>query len=457
MLQGRSRSASALRISHRYALPILMVGLLVVGCGGSDASPTDAGPAGTGGATVTGGKTGNTGTGGSGTATGGAIGSGGVAASGGKSGSGGTTAGTGGAVGTAGRAGTGGAGGVISAATGGAPGSGGVATGSCTAPPAMGTVVGWASMNAKGVSGTTGGMGDPVVVSTTAAFNSNAAGNTPRIIYVMGTLTGDFTIGSNKTIAGLCNAQLHGHVQISNASNIILRNITIVGYAVGNCSLDPSYVASMGCSSGADAVSILNSAHHIWLDHCDISDGTDGNLDITQGADYVTVSWTKFHYTPRTDTGGSDSTGASGHRFSNLVGGDDNSNIDVNALNVTWHHNWWADNISERQPRIRYGKNHLFNNLWSSKGDNYCVRAGMNAEILIENSVFTGIAKPQEFNSTSDQATAFITATNNVYTNTTGTKATGGGGTPFTMPMYMYAMDDPASLQAAIQSGAGPK
>ena len=42
----------------------------------------------------------------------------------------------------------------------------------------------------------------------------------------------------------------------------------------------------------------------------------------------MTVSWTKFHYTARTDNQGNDSTGATGHRYSNLVGGDDNSSPD---------------------------------------------------------------------------------------------------------------------------------
>jgi pectate lyase len=172
------------------------------------------------------------------------------------------------------------------------------------------------------------------------------------------------------------------------------------------------------------------------------------------------VSWTKFHYTPRTDNSGSDSTGASGHRFSNLVGGTDNpssSYDDANALNITWHHNWWADNVMERQARIRFGHNHFFNDYWSSAGDNYCVRAGINAHILIENSYFQGVKNPQVFNSTSDQATAYITATNNTYNGTSGTQATGGGGTPFGAVPYAYTLDTTASVPATVSAGAGPK
>ena len=190
-----------------------------------------------------------------------------------------------------------------------------------------------------------------------------------------------------------------------------------MGYGVGNCTLDPAFVAMVGCSSGNDAITVARS-NHIWFDHDDVSDGTDGNLDITLGSDFVTVSWTKFHYTARTDNTGNDSTGASGHRYSNLVGGDDNSSPDIGKLNVTWHHNWWADRVVERQPRIRYGKNHLYNNLWTSSGENYCVRSGMNAQILLESNVFMGVKSLHEFNKTADQGTSNITSTNNVYSGT---------------------------------------
>jgi pectate lyase len=410
-------------------------------------------------AAVTGCGTSNDGNGGNpgvGGATGAAGTSGAVGGTVGGTGTGGR-AGVAGTPGTAGATGTGGG-----VGTGGGPGTtpdGGVGPGcSTTTPPAGSTLVGWAAVNPMNPNGTTGGgSAASVTVTTTATFNSNAGGTVARVIYVTGSLSGNFTIGSNKTIVGLCGAQLHGHVEISGSTNVILRNITIVGYGVGNCALDPTFDATVGCSSGYDAVTVVNGAQRIWIDHCDISDGTDGNLDITLGSNFVTVSWTKFHYTKRTDLGGNDSSGASGHRFSNLVGGGDNSPPDVGKLNVTWHHDWWADNVSERQPRVRYGQNHIFNSLYTGTGDDYCVRAGMNAQLLVESNVFTGVASPQQFNSPADQTTSFITANTNLYTATTGSRSTGGGGTPFTTPPYTYVLDDTAALQAAIQAGAGPQ
>jgi len=431
------------------------------------------GVGGTGGVSVgTGGKTSGSG----GAVTGGAPGSGGTSSGSGGAGTGGKSVGTGGASGAAsgGRIGTGGVAvgvggtagtGVGGAGTGGAPmggatgaagtGAAGSSGGNCTAPPEPSPLIGWASQ-----SGTTtgGGSAAPTTVTTLSELQAAAKGNTAAVIYVKGVLAaGGVSIGSNKTIAGLCGAEIHGHVGISGSTNVIIRNIKIVGYAVGNCALDPSYDSSKGCSSGDDAISVGNDANHIWFDHCDISDGTDGNLDITNGADFVTVSWTKFHYTARTDNSGSDSTGASGHRFSNLVGGDDSVTSDAGKLNITWHHNWWADNVVERQPRVRYGKNHVLNNLYTSTSSNYCVRAGIQAHLLVENNAFVGVKNPQQFNSTSDQGTAYITAQGNLYSGTSGTQATGGGGTPFTTPPYSYTPDATAGLQAAIQSGAGPK
>jgi pectate lyase len=341
------------------------------------------------------------------------------------------------------------------------PGSGGSGSGSCTAPPAASTLLGWASVSGNGVTTTTGGgSATPVTVTNLSEFTSAVAGSTAAVIYVKGNLApGKINVGSNKTIAGICGAEIHGHLELSGSTNVIIRNIKIVGYGAGNCSLDPDYDAGEGCSSGNDAISVQKNAHHVWFDHCDISDGTDGNLDITNGANYVTVSWTRFHYSARSDDEGADSTGAAGHRYSNLVGGTDSPSTydDANALNVTWHHNHWAERVVERQPRVRFGRNHIFNNLWTSGDTNYCVRAGKQARILIENGVFDSQKDPHEFNNSTDQGTANIAVSGNDYTDSTGTKDTAGGGPAIGTLPYSYTADAVGGVAAAVMSGVGPK
>jgi pectate lyase len=334
------------------------------------------------------------------------------------------------------------------------------APGDCDTPPPASPLVGWAAVNGNGVATTTGGgNATPVVVTTLAELQNAVLGTDPAVILVRGVMApGEVRPGSNKTIVGTCGAEIHGHMEVSGSVNVIIRNIKIVGFGVGNCALDPGFDAAEGCSSGDDAITVQRNSHHIWFDHCDISDGTDGNLDVSNGANFVTISWTKFHYTARTDDVGSDSTGAAGHRYSNLVGGSDNTVADAEALNVTWHHNWWADNVVERQPRIRFGENHLFNNYWASATTNYCVRAGIQANVLIENSYFDGVRTPHQFNNAADEASATITVNGNIYDGTSGTQATGGlGGQPFTDPPYDYQLDAAAAVPDLVQAGAGPK
>jgi pectate lyase len=332
----------------------------------------------------------------------------------------------------------------------------------CETPPPASPLEGWASVAGRGVTTTTGGgNAAPIVVTTLAELQDAVEGTDPAVIHVRGELApGDIEIGSNKTIIGLCGAEVHGHVELTESVNVIVRNLTIVGYGEGDCALDPGFDAAEGCSSGDDAVSVQRNSHHIWFDHCSVRDGTDGNLDVSNGADFVTISWTKFSYTPRTDNIGDDSTGAAGHRFSNLVGGTDEPDDfdDESSLNVTWHHNWWADNVVERQPRVRFGQNHLYNNYWNSLTTNYCVRAGIDANILLEGNVFDGVDDPHEFNNEEDQTTAFITAgASNLYIATTSDQAVGGGGTPFTDPPYDYTLEQAATVEASVTSGAGPQ
>jgi pectate lyase len=310
------------------------------------------------------------------------------------------------------------------------------------------TPIGWASMNGGG---TTGGAGGAIVtVNTAAQFTSNIGGAAAKVIQVSGAFGGTFIIGSNKTIVGLTGSKITGHISLSASNNVILRNLTIVGY---NCSDSPT-----DCSGGTDAVTLQNAAKHVWFDHDDISDGSDGNLDITQASDFVTVSWTKFHYsTTRTDPGGA----GGGHRFSNLIGhSDGNGSQDTDHLNVTFHHCWWAENVHERMPRVRFGKVHIFNCYYSAVGNNYAIGAGVQANLLIQNNYFDGTKDPHRFYDA--EPTARIStqsgavANGNCYVGLSNTTLKDAGqGAVFTPP-YAYTVDSCATVKAAVMAGAGP-
>jgi len=227
-------------------------------------------------------------------------------------------------------------------------------------------------------------------------------------------------------------------LDLTGSSNVIVRNLTVVG---NNCSDSPT-----DCSGGADAVHVESGSRHLWFDHMDISDGSDGNLDITHGADFITVSWTKFHYsTRRTDP----VAGASGHRFCNLIGHDDaNAAEDTGHLNVTFHHVWWADNVDQRMPRVRFGQVHVFNSLYTAAGNSVCIEVGVNANIRSENNVFQGVRGAVD--TTHDNAASVIQSIGNQGS------ATNLNPPAFTPP-YPYTLDTAATVSASVMAGAGPK
>ncbi|HET6146028.1 MAG TPA: hypothetical protein VFH68_00730 [Polyangia bacterium] len=406
-------------------------GLVLAACnGGVDNN-------GGGGASGTGGGDGTAGTGVGGMTTGG----GGVRATGGTTGRAGATGG--GAGGSAGRGsggvqGAGGAG-VGGAGTGGAPTGGGGAVGADQ-------LIGWAASGCAigGVSTTTGGgTGAPMVVTSLSALNSAAAGAEARVIQFSGNLSGSLTVGSNKTIIGSAGAAISGHVDVDGSANVILKNFAVVGR---NCADVPS---NGDCQDGADAVTINHGAHHIWVDHLDVSDGSDGNMDITNASDCVTVSWTKFHYSANRVAGYTGEV----HHFSNLVGGDDGATGDAGHLRVTWHHDWWADHVVERQPRIRFGQNHLFNNLWNAMGNHYCVAAAVSSNVLVENNVFDNVIDSVDTVNYSNAATVALSR-NNLYLN--GATMSANKGTGVFTPPYSYPLEPAAAIEAEVMAGAGP-
>jgi len=313
---------------------------------------------------------------------------------------------------------------------------------------------GWASQ----AGGTTGGAGGTVV--TVDNFDSlrkyAKIKTTPYIIYMKGTMGSYGThglqddsvvdINSNKSILGLPGARLNGRFSVNGDSNIIIRNVVV-------------RMSGAVDVNGDDCITIQQ-AKHVWLDHLDIADGQDGNTDIVDATNYVTVSWTKFHYTAlsyqKADTNG---VGSGWHQFCNLIGNSDTRGPkgDSLALNVTMHHVWWADSIVERMPRIRFGKVHVYNDLFTSKQANYCVRVCYQANLLVEGNAFVGTHNPIQYY-TADSAKyppGVATMRENLFHGTDGD--TTGDGHGF-VPPYTYTLEDASTLQAELSNpntGAG--
>ncbi len=218
-----------------------------------------------------------------------------------------------------------------------------------------------------------------------------------------------------------------GIFYISGCENIILRNMQLVG---------PGPI-DVG---GDDLVSIINGSHHIWVDHCDLTDGIDGNLDVTVKSDFVTVSWCTFSYTER----------AYDHMNSNLVGGSDSASAQgENNLNITWANNIWGEGCDQRMPMARFGTIHLINNYYNCPGNSAGINARKNSEFLIENNYFEkGVKKI--FSESGSKAYNF---SGNVFVEDFTAANKGTVNVPYRYTVYP-ALDVPATL-THVNTGAG--
>lgn len=314
----------------------------------------------------------------------------------------------------------------------------------------MDELVGWATVPGEGLEGVTGG-GDaePVLVSDLDTLKELAGDDIPRVIVIaekIVTGSGGVKIGSNKTIVGLNeDIMIRGSFKINGESNIIISNLSIKGWWPMNGS--------------GDCVEVKNS-HHLWFNHLSIWNSHDGNMDITIGSDYITVSWCKFWYTDSANDG---KEPEHSHRLSNLIGsGTGHDDTDMGKLRVTYHHNWFADNLNQRMPRVMYGRVHIYNNYYSCEGNSYCIGADCYASILVENNYFQDVKDPHKF-SYGVGLPACIVARGNIYDNTRGKKETGQGSdiggyaVPYETTVYDYYLNETEDVPELIEAYAGPQ
>jgi pectate lyase len=306
---------------------------------------------------------------------------------------------------------------------------------SCVAP-------GWASQNG----GTTGGgTAAETTVSTYAQLKAAIENTAVKVIKVTGTITIttrlSFQDQTGKTIYGTSGAKLvstnqtkdgSGLINIKRCNNIIIRNLIFEG---------PGAYDTDGWDNA-----ILDDCRNVWIDHCEFRDGVDGNFDIKNKSDFVTVSYTKFHYLKAPKPGGSG--GTDDHRFSNLIGSSDGATADAGKLNVTFVRCWWGPGCRERMPRVRYGKIHILNSYFNSSVSNKCIAAGVQANILVERNAFENVKEPINLMS----GYTAVTQTGNSFVNVTGN--TSGSGTAFTPP-YSINKLNASDVKADVTAKAG--
>jgi len=251
--------------------------------------------------------------------------------------------------------------------------------------------------------------------------------------------------GSNTTIVGLGNtARLLGvwldirGSSSANRTNIIIRNITFQDTYDCFPEWDPTDGALGSWNALYDSVSLRNS-DHVWIDHNTFVDREtadskqphyfgvlyqvhDGQLDITNASDFVTVSWNRFE----------------DHDKVMLIGSSDSASADRGKLRVTLHHNLF-DGLGQRTPRVRFGQVHVYNNLYkivNTPNYVYSWGVGIESAIYAENNYFQ-----------SDQSITpdrFITVFKGTAIHESGTFVNGTpGGNPVDVLAAYNAVNDP--------------
>jgi len=211
----------------------------------------------------------------------------------------------------------------------------------------------------------------PLRILITSNLDLSALNNNDNNTLV-GYPTGKITVNNDKTLYSTNGATIsRGSLQINSTHNVIIRNLEFRDmFAIDPNISDPGFDAH-----DWDYIRV-NGGHHVWVDHCDFDRVYDGMVDMKNGADYATVSWSIF----------------SNQKKCSLIGSSDSATGDRGHLNVTYHHNWFI-NVDERTPRMRFGNAHAFNqytdNSTATNTTGKCIQATAESAVSVENVYYT--------------------------------------------------------------------
>jgi pectate lyase len=255
--------------------------------------------------------------------------------------------------------------------------------------------------------------------TTLADFNGDGTLDVPAGTLVNKTRS-DYTINvrSNKTLLGAgSGATLLGvSLNIQSQSNIIVRNIALR-------QINPDLIEA------GDGLTI-NTAHHIWIDHCSFSMISDGFMDIRYTSSAITVSYNHIDGRNSYVCGGQ-------HNFISLVSDSD----------VTYDHNYF-DHVGGRNPKVTgVSRVHLYDNYYDSVSY-FCASSGTSSQLLVQNNYYYNSRYPHW------NEGGIIEASGNVYAGTTSTSGRDTNGDAFTPP-YSYSLSSASTLNTSVPAGAG--
>lgn len=177
-------------------------------------------------------------------------------------------------------------------------------------------------------------------------------------------LVDDINIRSNKTLDGRGSdiTITQNGLNIEDVENIIITNVKIMnGIQFGE--------KECNTPGTGDAIQVRNSKR-IWVHHVTLASFCDGLLDIINGSNDVTVSWSKFQH----------------HSKTMLIGNSvDRGEMDKN-ITATISHNVFSD-LVQRIPRVRFGKVDVYNNYYTN-WHSYAVGSSLDSQVIVEKNVF---------------------------------------------------------------------
>jgi pectate lyase len=306
------------------------------------------------------------------------------------------------------------------------------------------TPIGYASCNG----GTTGGTGGTVTTVTNLtelqAFVTACENNTtPRILYIRGKISASST--TVMTIKHGANISIYGEGSTGELENVGLnirdyQNV-IVRYMKIHEVIYPN-----------DALTI-DECQNVWVDHNELYskigvgigvDTYDGLLDIKNGSRYVTVSWNYLHH----------------HMKCSLIGHTDDTDQQTidSQMRITYHHNWFSY-TEGRNPSIRFGAIHMFNNYFEEITD-YGIAARDGAHAKIENCHYHYVKLPMSTDKfpVSGLPNGYISESGNIFTDTCGANVISQTGsewwTSTTLP-YSYTLDPVETVANTVKLLAG--